>query len=199
MEEDKLVALLTGVVFLAGSGTYVASRIKRRVKKTHKKVEENNLSDFETENVLYNGVVVNTENSILVLYEQASLKSDVIKYLSVGDMLKVKDKKNGFYEVEIDDSRIKGYIIDDNVQVIGSGVGKDYIIINKKGYVVNVNDFANLRECPTISCIIIESLMNNTILDVIGKQGNWYEIQVEGIIGYMYQTFVGLTTRNIIE
>lgn len=194
-----MVALLTGLVFLVGSGTYIGSRIKRRVTKNNKNLKEDNSSSFETDDILYNGVVVNTENSILVLYEEASLKSKIVKYLSVGDMLKVKDKKNGFYEVEIEDSRIEGYILDDNVQLIGSGVGKDYIIINKKGYVVNVNDFANLRECPTISCIIIENLMNNTILDVIGKQGNWYEIQVEGLIGYMYQTFVGLTTHNIIQ
>ena len=44
---------------------------------------------------------------------------------------------------------------------------------------------------------ILAKLSNNTKINVLGKQGQWYKVNCNGTIGYIYQEYVGLTNQVI--
>ncbi len=142
-------------------------------------------------------VVINKDNSPLVLYSKAGASSGITSYISVGEMLTILSSGENFYKVKVQETGSVGYISDNNLQIITSGVNDPYNTVNKKGYIINVSSKVNLRENATMSSNILTKLTNNTKINVLGQQGQWYKVSYEGIVGYIYQEYIGLTNINL--
>lgn len=59
---------------------------------------------------------------------------------------------------------------------------------NKKGY-VNVEN-ANIRKKPTTDSEEVDTLTLNTVVTIIGEEDNWYKIQVDNKVAYIYKKLV---------
>ncbi len=61
------------------------------------------------------------------------------------------------------------------------------------GTVVNVNSRLNLRSGAGTDCSVIGQLLNGTEVEVIGQDGNWYEIVVPEMTGYVYGDYLDVS------
>ncbi len=63
------------------------------------------------------------------------------------------------------------------------------LIENKKGY-INVSTSANIRESASTSANIINTLLRNTEVTIIGEEGDFYKIQYIDITGYVSKSLI---------
>ena len=48
-----------------------------------------------------------------------------------------------------------------------------------------------------MSSNVLAKLSNNTKINVLGKQGQWYKVSCNGTVGYIYQEYIGIENRPI--
>ncbi|WP_066869720.1 SH3 domain-containing protein [Clostridium mediterraneense] len=190
MLKHKIISIIMGTLVLSGI-MIGASSINNT------KVVNKVLLASPSSLVGERAVVVNTDNSPLVLYSNASGNSNITSYISVGEMLTIQSSGDNFYKVKVQETGAVGYISAHNLQIITSGVNDPYSAVNKDGYIINVSSRVNLRANATMSSNILTKLSNNTKINVLGKQGQWYKVNCNGTIGYIYQEYVGLTNTNL--
>lgn len=142
-------------------------------------------------------VVINTNKSPLVLYKNADSNSNIVSYISVGEMLNVQSSGSDFYKVQVEETGATGYIPINDLQMITSGVNSPLKTINKEGNVINVDSIVHLRANATMNSNILTDLKNGTSLNILGKQGSWYKVEVNGTTGFLYQSYVGETNITI--
>ncbi len=197
MLKHKITSIIMGALML--SGVVLGGSIVHNVKTTNDntKVVNKVLLAAPSSTVGERAVVVNTDNSPLVLYSNASANSNITSYISVGEMLTIQSSGNNFYKVKVQETGAVGYISAHNLQIITSGVNDAYNTVNKQGYIINVSSRVNLRANATMNSNILAKLSNNTRINVLGKQGQWYKVNCNGTIGYIYQEYVGLTNQVI--
>lgn len=63
------------------------------------------------------------------------------------------------------------------------------ILKNKKGY-TDVSVSANIRKEPNTSSAIVNTLLRNTEVKVLGEEGDFYKIQYHDITGYMSKSII---------
>lgn len=63
------------------------------------------------------------------------------------------------------------------------------ILKNKKGY-TDVSVSANIRKEPNTSSQIINTLLRNTEVQILGEEGDFYKIQYHDITGYMSKSII---------
>ncbi|MGL4762805.1 MAG: SH3 domain-containing protein [Sarcina sp.] len=202
MVKNKLVGIITSVALIAGVGAGAVG-ISNNTKIINQepntiKVQDKVLLAAPIENNNNRAVVVNTNDSPLVLYKNANKENGISSYISVGEMLTVEGHSNGFYKVKVQETGSTGYISAYNIQFITSGINKVYTSINKKGYVINVDSSVHLRENATMNSNTLANLSNDTIINILGRQGNWYKVQVGNLTGYLYGEYVGVTNTNML-
>ena len=197
MLKHKITGIIMGALML--SGVVLGGSAIHNVKTTNDntKVVNKVLLAAPSSTVGERAVVVNTDNSPLVLYSNASANSTITSYISVGEMLTIQSAGNNFYKVKVQETGAVGYISANNLQIITSGVNDAYNAVNKKGYIINVSSVVNLRANATMNSNVLAKLTNNTKINVLGKQGQWYKVNCNGTIGYIYQEYIGLTNNSI--
>ena len=198
MLKHKITSIIMGTLML--SGVMIGASSINNIKITNdntKVVNKVLLSAPSSANE--RAVVVNTDNSPLVFYSSAdsNSNSNITSYISVGEMLTILSSGNNFYKVKVQETGAVGYISAHNLQIITSGVNDPYKNINKQGYIINVSSRVNLRANATMSSNILAKLSNNTKINVLGKQGQWYKVNCNGTVGYIYQEYIGLSSNNI--
>ena len=197
MQKHKITGIIMGALMLSGvvlGGTAIHNA---KTTNDNTKVVNKVLLAAPSSTVGERAVVVNTDNSPLVLYSNASANSTITSYISVGEMLTIQSAGNNFYKVKVQETGAVGYISANNIQIITSGVNEAYNAVNKQGYIINVSSVVNLRANATMSSNVLAKLNNNTKLNVLGKQGQWYKVNCNGTIGYIYQEYIGLTNQGI--
>lgn len=63
------------------------------------------------------------------------------------------------------------------------------ILENKKGY-TDVTVSANIRKEPNTSSAIVNTLLRNTEVQILGEEGDFYKIQYHDITGYMSKSII---------
>ena len=189
MSKYKLISLITGAVIVTGVAMGAGTLSHKTINNSSK--ISNTVLLTQASNNTNKAVVINTNKSPLVLYKGADSNASVLSYISVGEMLNVQSEGSDFYKVQVEETGATGYISVNNLQMITSGVNDAYTSIGKKGMVINVDSKVHLRANATISSNIITDLKNSTSINILGKQGSWYKVTVEGTIGYLYQSYVG--------
>ena len=196
MLKHKITGIIMGALML--SGIVLGGSAIHNVKTTNDntKVVNKVLLAAPSSTVGERAVVVNTDNSPLVLYSNASANSTITSYISVGEMLTIQSAGNNFYKVKVQETGAVGYISANNLQIITSGVNDAYNAVNKQGYIINVSSVVNLRANATMNSNVLAKLTNNTKINVLGKQGEWYKVSIGGKVGYIYQEYIGLDVSS---
>ena len=196
MLKHKITSIIIGSLMLSGVVIGVNTINNTKIINDNTKVVNKVLLSAPT-STNERAVVVNTDNSPLVLYSSASASSNITSYISVGEMLTIQASGDNFYKVKVQETGAVGYISANNIQIITSGVNDSYNEVNKQGDIINVSSRVNLRANATMNSNILAKLSNNTKIDVLGKQGKWYKVNYNGTIGYIYQEYIGLTNANL--
>ena len=66
---------------------------------------------------------------------------------------------------------------------------------NKIGIVANTS-FLHFRSGPTTNDTIIKTLNSNQKMIILGTSGDWYKVNINGTIGYVYSLYVDIQNQN---
>lgn len=146
-----------------------------------------------------NEAVVVNGNSNMNLYALSNGKG-IISNLSVGEMLTTIGKQQGNYcKVRVQETGAVGYINISNMQNILNGTSDSFTQLSKGGQIINVSSNVRLRSNPSISNNVITNLSNGTQFNILGKQGQWYKVSVNGQIGFIYEEYVSTNIANVLN
>ena len=183
MKKSKIIGIiLSGSLILSMTGGVSMSNIH------NKKVESNILLANQ---VIKNACVINGDKELVLTNENGK----IISYISVGEMLEVHSSTSSKSLVTVKETGAKGYISNKNVLNIGSGNINNVAKIDKAGYIINVSSVVNLRQAPNMSAQITQKLKNNTTAHIIGKTNQWYKVSVNGVEGYIFESYVAQSNK----
>ena len=149
----------------------------------------------ETKGYNYN---VNLSEQKGVANKKISVKrvnGEILGYANPFTMLQILNVNGKTVEV-ITQSGLRGYVDADEFTLVESAVNDKLIEKNIEGHVTNVSTALNLRKEPRIGAEIIDRLLNNTKVNILGKQGSWYKIELNGQKGYVYGMFLNEGTKK---
>ena len=181
--------ILMGLIATATIGTAIATpaiiNSQNTTKVVNKVLMVNNKSNSST-----NEAVVINGNSKMSLYALSN-GSGIVSNLSTGEMLTILGQaQNGYCKVKVQETGAIGYISVVNMQNILNGTNDTFTQLSGTGQVINVSSNVRLRSNPAIGNNIIGHLTNGTSLNILGKQGQWYKVSVNGQIGFIYEEYV---------
>ncbi|TBX08044.1 SH3 domain-containing protein [Clostridium perfringens] len=149
----------------------------------------------ETKGYNYN---VNLSEQKAVANNKISVKKvngEILGYANPFTMLQILNMNGKTVEV-ITQSGLRGYVDANEFTLVESAVNDKLIEKNIEGHVTNVSTVLNLRKEPRIGAEIINRLLNNTKVNILGKQGSWYKIELNGQKGYVYGMFLNEGTMK---
>ncbi|XZM79734.1 SH3 domain-containing protein [Clostridium perfringens] len=149
----------------------------------------------ETKGYNYN---VNLSEQKAVANNKISVKKvngEILGYANQFTMLQILNMNGKTVEV-ITQSGLRGYVDANEFTLVESAVNDKLIEKNIEGHVTNVSTVLNLRKEPRIGAEIINRLLNNTKVNILGKQGSWYKIELNGQKGYVYGMFLNEGTMK---
>lgn len=66
-------------------------------------------------------------------------------------------------------------------------------------HITNVSTTVNLRSKATTNSSILARLRNNKTVTILEKQGDWYKVDANGVVGYIYEEYIALSNANSNE
>lgn len=108
--------------------------------------------------------------------DEDSKSSDIVDKLNAGDIVDILGKKGNWFNVSYDVYN-SAYIF------------SDYVSIIETDAIVTADDIY-LREEPSDSSEILETLNEDDEITVCGKSGNWYLADFDGTEGYIFGDYV---------
>lgn len=143
-------------------------------------------------------VIINGDGS-LVLMGSNTVKSNLVGYLSAGEMVTVQGENGGWYKVTVQETGASGYIKAANLQFIESGVNDPLSILKGNGQVINVSSNLRIRSAATMESNTVGHLLNGNSFKIIGKEGQWYKISANGVTGFIYSDYVAPSIINAVN
>ena len=191
MKNKALIRLLATATIGTAMATPAMMNSQNTTKIVNKMLMTNNINNSST-----NEAVVVKGNSNINLYELSN-GSGIISNLSTGEMLTLLGKQQGnFCKVRVQETGAVGYINVVNMQSILNGTKDSFTQLSRNGQIINVSSNVRLRSNPSIGNNIIGHLTNRTSLNILGKQGQWYKVSVNGQTGFIYEEYVSTIPTN---
>lgn len=187
--KNKVLASFLAVSLIGASGVMLSGANSSSSLAVNKTVLAGTLNNDGNKACVING------NDHLVLYTSSNT-SNIAGYISVGEMLTINGYSNGYYNVTVQETGATGYISSSDMQKIVSGVGYDLNSLSGTAYIINVSTAVHLRENATMNSSSLAMLKNNTSVNLLGKQGAWYKVEVNGKTGYIYEEYVALSNTS---
>ncbi|WP_338850212.1 C40 family peptidase [Clostridium perfringens] len=192
MNRNKIAAL----IFAVSTVCVVSAHSENAYATEHKnsnQLEENN----QTRSVK-KGQVINVSTNLRIR-KSPSTSSDVIGYLTNGEIFNIDGKEGSWYKINANGK--VGYIHGDYVKEVsgnsnsssnnsGSNSNLDTSLAGKKGTVVNVSTSLRVRQSPSTSGSVVGSLRGGQTFEIKGKSGSWYYINANGLTGYIHGDYV---------
>ncbi|WP_460268525.1 SH3 domain-containing protein [Clostridium sp. CTA-17] len=175
MKRKKLSIFILSAVIVTSSISYGTSAKADELKEV--KGYNQNINASTQKGVANNKVSVKKVNG------------EILGYANPFTMLQILNTNESTVEV-ITQNGLRGYLNADEFTLVESAINDKLIEKNMEGHVTNVSTVLNLRKEPRIGSEIINRLINNTKVNIIGKQGSWYKIEVNGQKGYVYGMFL---------
>ncbi|WP_317312544.1 SH3 domain-containing protein [Clostridium thermobutyricum] len=122
----------------------------------------------------------------------------IIGYANKYDMAIIENQNENNYSV-ITEFGLKGEINKSDLTIVKSGLNSNFKSLNENGYVTNVTTDLHFRTEPTVNSEIISNLKENQSFKIIGKNGEWYKINLNGKEGYVYDMFVGQGNVSVVN
>lgn len=189
MKKKALIGLIAGATISSSIAVPIAAN-SQNVNTINNVLMSNNIKNSQT-----NEAVVINGNSNINLYGLSNGKG-IISKLSVGEMLTILGQQGSYCRVKVQETGAIGYINIANMQRIVNGTNAVFENLSKNGQVINVSTDVRLRKKPSINSEIIDKLSNGTNFKILGKQGQWYKIEVDNKIGFIYEEYVSTVINN---
>lgn len=195
MNKNKIAGLvLAGAIISSASTGATSSIISSPIKtKTSTKNEKLLVADQSTQ-MDSTAVVVNGDNSLVL---KNKVNGAIVSYLSAGEMLHVTSKVGNYYKVTVEETGATGFISANNVELILNGENSNFVSLNENGHVINVSSEVHLRGKASLNSNIIGFLKNGDSFKILGKEGQWYKVNSNGHIGFIFEEYVEKDTDNI--
>ena len=181
MKRKKLSIFILSAAIVTSSVSYGMTAKADEVKETKGYNYNVNLSDQKA--------VANNKISV------KKVNGEILGYANPFTMLQILNMNGKTVEV-ITQSGLRGYVDANEFTLVESAVNDKLIEKNIEGHVTNVSTALNLRKEPRIGAEIIDRLLNNTKVNILGKQGSWYKIELNGQKGYVYGMFLNEGTKK---
>lgn len=181
MKRKKLSIFILSAAIVTSSVSYGMAAKADEVKET--KGYNYNVNLSEQKGVANNKISVKKVNG------------EILGYANPFTMLQILNVNGKTVEV-ITQSGLRGYVDADEFTLVESAVNDKLIEKNIEGHVTNVSTALNLRKEPRIGAEIIDRLLNNTKVNILGKQESWYKIELNGQKGYVYGMFLNEGTKK---
>ena len=181
MKRKKLSIFILSAAIVTSSVSYGMTAKADEVKET--KGYNYNVNLSEQKGVANNKISVKKVNG------------EILGYANPFTMLQILNMNGKTVEV-ITQSGLRGYVDANEFTLVESAVNDKLIEKNIEGHVTNVSTVLNLRKEPRIGAEIINRLLNNTKVNILGKQGSWYKIELNGQKGYVYGMFLNEGTMK---
>ncbi|XZH51553.1 SH3 domain-containing protein [Clostridium perfringens] len=181
MKRKKLSIFILSAAIVTSSVSYGMTAKADEVKET--KVYNYNVNLSEQKAVANNKISVKKVNG------------EILGYANPFTMLQILNTNGKTVEI-ITQSGLRGYVDANEFTLVESAVNDKLIEKNIEGHVTNVSTVLNLRKEPRIGAEIINRLLNNTKVNILGKQGSWYKIELNGQKGYVYGMFLNEGTMK---
>lgn len=130
------------------------------------------------------GQVVNV-SSVLRIRKSASTDSAVLGSIRNGVTFDIISKNGSWYNIKY--NGLTGYVHGDYVKEITSSS-----VVLKKGKVYNVSTNLRVRRGASLNSSILGYLTNNTEVNIVGDEGEWYKIQYNGGYGYVSKSYISV-------
>ena len=146
------------------------------------------------------GSLINT--TFLHLRDSSSTNSNIIETIYSNDSITVLSKNGAWYKVDVNDQI--GYVyayylnVDYNKAISNKPItpvvtpNSDLVV----GEVVN-SSFLHVRSGAGTNFSILEDIYLGNKVEVIKKIGSWYEIKINGKIGYVYDYYLNVISGNL--
>ena len=175
MKKTKIIAMMmTGALLMpmanVGRTTYAKEVVKTAVTAT---VENNR----EFISVKSNAKLVDANGKEL-------------SKVSTGDMAVKLETKDGKTLVKLVKTGAEGYLEEGSIMHITDGDVNKIEAKDTHGAIKNVDTLVNVRALPSIKSEIKDVLTNNTGVKILGKTGDWYQVNVGGVKGYIFSNYV---------
>lgn len=195
MNKNKIAGLvLAGAIISSASTGATSSIISSPIKtKTSTKNEKLLVADQSTQ-MDSTAVVVNGDNSLVL---KNKVNGAIVSYLSAGEMLHVTSKVGSYYKVTVEETGATGFISANNVELILNGENSNFVSLNENGHVINVSSEVHLRGKASLNSNIIGFLKNGDSFKILGKEGQWYKVNSNGHIGFIFEEYVAKDNDNI--
>ena len=128
------------------------------------------------------GQVVNV-TSTLRIRESASTNSSVLGTMRNGSTFDIISKSGSWYQIKY--NGIIGYVHGDYVKEVEASSS-----ISTKGKVYNVSTNLRVRSGASTSSSVLGYLTNNTEVNIVGSEGEWYKIQYNSGYGYVSKEYI---------
>ena len=166
------------------------------VSKDYVKLLEGNSS---SNNTYSKGQVVNTSVG-LNIRQSASTSSAVLGTLMDGEIFDIISESGNWYNIKW--GNIVGFVYKDYVKLVNasgnnnsSSTDSSGNAITSKGKVINVPTNLRVRTEPNTSSNILGYLIEGNEVSIIGTAGDWYKIDFNGKVGYVYGEYIQVTTN----
>lgn len=189
MKKRAVISLIAGATIGTSIGAPIAMRHQSN-EMINKVLMSSNIDTSRT-----NEAVVVSGNTQMNLYALPNGKG-IISNLSVGEMLSILVQQGSYCKVKVQETGEIGYINVANMQRIINCTNVPITLLSKSGKIVNVSTRVRLRSNPSINANIINYLKNGSNVNILGKQGQWYKVSINGQIGFIYEEYIALINNN---
>ncbi|MBD7912961.1 SH3 domain-containing protein [Clostridium cibarium] len=143
------------------------------------------------------GQVTNITNS-LNIRQSASTSSKVIGSLRNGEGFDIIGKSGNWYNIRT--GSVTGYVSGDYVrETSGSSDSTNHseeVISNQKGQVINITSNLRVRSSAGTNSTVLGYLLNNQIVNITGKRGQWIKINFNGQAGYVSSEYIKVVNSS---
>ncbi|MRG88260.1 N-acetylmuramoyl-L-alanine amidase [Salinibacillus xinjiangensis] len=128
-----------------------------------------------------NTIQITVEDTEVDVQKEPSLTSEIIGKVQSGETYELLEEKNAWYQIQLS-SGDKGWINQWLAEKVAGANATDSI--------TTVYDQTHFRSGPSLNHEIIEITDKNKTFQVISKQGNWYEVELDGQNVYVEESLV---------
>ncbi|MBQ5696186.1 MAG: SH3 domain-containing protein [Clostridium sp.] len=131
------------------------------------------------------GQVINV-SSTLRIRKEANTNSAVLGTIRNGYTFDIISKNQGWYQIKY--NGITGYVHGDYVKEITASSET-----STKGKVYNVSTNLRVRSSASANSSVLGYLNNNTEVNIVGTEGDWYKIKYNNGYGYVSKSYISVS------
>ncbi|MGL5416141.1 MAG: SH3 domain-containing protein, partial [Clostridium sp.] len=133
----------------------------------------------------------------------------VIGYLLNGQNVNITGKQGNWYRIKLDNGNT-GYVYSSYINIVNGVKPSDVhtaiksdqnngviTYSNKFGQVINISSSLRIRSAADTNSSVVGYLLNGQGVKILAKAGNWYKIDNNGQIGYVYGQYIKFTSTLV--